>query len=224
MAYSFLDNKQAYNLLLEELLSSDYCHESNGLTYAEIFAIFNKNNKPVNEKNLKDLLGVWKLRRKLKFTKKNGEISYFIEDIKAIKTGSFDFDEIIKLLGKEFLVEMRELKIASQNCSNCTAFLMRKILEKLLFIILSKSDKYKKIKKYKEEHKLPQLTDLINLAQSAEINKRHIIQPNTLRKIEPSKFFGDNAAHNYLTSVSFEDLKSEAPYWRMAIKELAKNI
>lgn len=133
--------------------------------------------------------------------------------------------EIEELLGDAFKKELEEFKIVSNKCPNCVAFLMRKIFEKLLFIVLSKSDKHEEIKKYKLERGiLPPLSELISLSRKAEINNIHIISPKTLDKMEVSKFLGDISAHDYLTSVSFEDINQEITYWRIAIRELANNL
>jgi hypothetical protein len=120
---------------------------------------------------------------------------------------------------------MQEFKIVAKTCSNCTAFLMRKIFEKLLFIILSKSNQQSKISSYRQSNQqLPNLTTLLNWSGQAEINGKHIISPNNLAKIQGSKFLGDVSAHNYLTSVSFEDINNEVSLWRITIKELSLNL
>lgn len=139
---------------------------------------------------------------------------------KGIKKES-NFKEIKECLGDSFKKEMNEFEVVSNMCPNCTAFLMRKILDKLLFIVLSKSDKHEKIKEFKENYQLPQLSELINMVSSAEIDHKHVISPKTLQRIKGAKFLGDNAAHNYLASVSFEDITFEISYWRTAIKELS---
>lgn len=137
-----------------------------------------------------------------------------------------EIDEIEKVLGNRFEKEILELKISLKYQPDCTAFLMRKILEKLLFIIISKSDCKNKIIDYKKNNhgKLPPLKDLLNWAQIAEINNIHIATPRNVRNIQGSKFLGDTAAHNYLVNVDFEDIKPEMPNWRILIKELSKSL
>jgi len=71
---------------------------------------------------------------------------------------------------------------------------------------------------------LSPLSNLLNWAQSAEIGTLHVATPRNVRKVEGSKFLGDTAAHNYLTTISFEDLKPEVPNWRILIKELARSL
>ena len=143
----------------------------------------------------------------------------------AITKKELEFEEIKGVLGDAFKREMEELEYVSINCPNCTAFLLRKILEKLLFITISKSDNQKNIENYKQkENRLPNLTELLNISKSAKINNVHIITPKNVEKLDGSKFLGDVSAHDYLTSVGFEDIKQEISIWRISIKELASNL
>lgn len=137
-----------------------------------------------------------------------------------------DLEEIGIYLGDNFKKEISELKIALENQPNCSAFLMRKILEKASFIVLSRSDHNQKITHYKSKNggELPQLNSLLNWLKQAEIKNLHVATPRNVKRIEGSKFLGDTSAHNYLTYVSFEEIKLEMPYWRILIKELAKNL
>ena len=135
-----------------------------------------------------------------------------------------EMEEISSILRPSLEREIFELKIAFIHQPDCTAFLLRKILEKLLFIILSKSNKKQKIVESKKKDKLPNLTELLNLAKSAEIENVHILSPKNIVKLNGSKFLGDVSAHDYLTNVSFEDIKQEISVWRISIKELAKNL
>jgi len=133
--------------------------------------------------------------------------------------------EIKECLGSAFEKEVHELEFVSNNCPNCTSFLMRKILEKLLFIVVSKSNKKIKIDEIKNsENRLPKLSELLKIAKSSEINNKPIIQPKNLDKLQNSVFLGDVSAHDYLTSVSFEDIQNEITIWRISIKELCSNL
>jgi len=147
----------------------------------------------------------------------------FSESKIVVKTN--ELEEISSVLGKDFDKEIAELKIAFLQQPNCTAFLMRKILEKALFNVICKSTAKTNIQTYKSQRGgLPQLSDMLSWAQNAQIGNKHIISPSTLKNIAGAKFLGDVSAHNYLISVSFEDLKLEITPWRIAIKELAVNL
>ena len=174
--------------------------------------------------NVIPTLKLKKFNKKIKYFPKKGwkQIRAPIE--KGIKKES-NLEEIRGCLGDAFKQEMGELVLVSNSCPNSTAFLMRKILEKLLYIIISKSDnKQKIIELRKNQDRLPNLSELINLAKSAEIDDKYIIAPKNINKIEGSKFLGDTSAHDYLTNVSFEDIKNELTFWRITIKQLCSNL
>ena len=76
-SFSFSDRKRSHNELLEELLKSDYCHNSNGLSFEMIIDVFRRNNRPVVTKKLRDLLGVWKKRGRIDAIKADGGLRYF---------------------------------------------------------------------------------------------------------------------------------------------------
>lgn len=73
VGFSFKDKNKTHNILLEELLQSDYCHSKNGLVKDEILKIFKENGRPVNPKKISDLLYIWKNRQKIEAIKTKGE-------------------------------------------------------------------------------------------------------------------------------------------------------
>lgn len=174
--------------------------------------------------NITPTLKLKKFNKKIKNFPKKGWKQIKGPSEKGLKKET-DLDEITTLLGDSFKKEMDELVLVSKSCPNSTAFLMRKIFEKLLFIIISKSNNKIKIKKIREDRsRLPNLTELLRLSKSSEINNKHILAPKNVSKIEGSKFLGDTSAHDYLTSVSFEDIANEITIWRISIKQLASNL
>jgi len=78
--FLFSDKKKNHNKLLEELLKSDFCHSKNGLPFEEIMEIFSLNNKAVNPKKLRDLLSIWKNRKKIDSIKSGGKLKYWMEN------------------------------------------------------------------------------------------------------------------------------------------------
>lgn len=174
--------------------------------------------------NITPTLKLKRFNRRIKNFPKKGWKQIRAPKEKGVKKES-NFKEIKEGLGSAFEKEMDELEIVSSSCSNSTAFLMRKILEKLLFIIISKSNKKLEIDSIKNtEDRLPNLTELLNISKTAEINNQHILSPTNIRKLGGSKFLGDISAHDYLTSVSFEDIQNEISIWRISIKELYSNL
>jgi hypothetical protein len=75
--FVFSDKKKGHNELLEELLKSDFCYSKNGLTVEEILEIFSSNSRPVNPKKIKDLLAIWKIRKKIDAIKSENKLKYF---------------------------------------------------------------------------------------------------------------------------------------------------
>lgn len=75
--FSFSNKTKGHNELLEELLKSDYCHSKNGLSFDDILEVFKNNGRPVDQKKLRTLLSMWKLRKKIESTKIEGVFRYF---------------------------------------------------------------------------------------------------------------------------------------------------
>ncbi|MBI5803450.1 hypothetical protein HY448_02080 [Candidatus Pacearchaeota archaeon] len=77
VSFTFSDKSKQYNDLLEELLKSEFCHSQNGLSYEEILEVFKSNGRPVNTKKLRDLLAIWKTRKKIESLKEGNNLRYF---------------------------------------------------------------------------------------------------------------------------------------------------
>jgi len=75
--FTFSSKDKNHAELLEELLKSDYCHSNNGLSFEEILGVFAVNKRPINPKKIRDLLGIWKKRKKIDATKTSGSLRYF---------------------------------------------------------------------------------------------------------------------------------------------------
>ena len=75
--FLFSDKKKSHNELLEELLKSDYCHSKNGISFEEVLEVFKINGRPVIPKKLRDLLAIWKNRKKIEAAKSGGVLRYF---------------------------------------------------------------------------------------------------------------------------------------------------
>lgn len=75
--FIFSDKTKKHNELLEELLKSNFCHSKNGLSFEEIWELFKINGRPAVPKKLRDLLSVWKKRKKIEAVKEGGVLRYF---------------------------------------------------------------------------------------------------------------------------------------------------
>jgi len=110
--FIFSDKNLHHSVLLGELLSSLYCHKVKGLTFEEVKKIFEKNDRPINEKKIRDLLYVWKKKKKCDVSKKNNKLAYFIVDKKQNKGTKAIFSLLKKVKNKE----EREFVEEAINC------------------------------------------------------------------------------------------------------------
>lgn len=130
-------------------------------------------------------------------------------------------EELRERLGEEFEDELRELTIADLNdCGLCQAFLLRKILEKLLVKCLSKQGLSSQI--YDQTNRLINLSSLLKLAQSHKVAGNPILFPRTAKAIKGAKFLGDTAAHNPFYTVDSETVNKQMPYIITALGELSR--
>ena len=128
-----------------------------------------------------------------------------------------------KKLGERFQQDIRELNVAFTNdCGNSAAFILRKILEKAIFFILSTNGKANLMKDARG--KILGLNSLINLCASENIKGVSIILPKTAQELLGMKFLGDSAAHDYLANVELTDINHQLAYWTMAIKQLVSHL
>ncbi len=75
--FTFSNKNKPHGALLEELLKSNYGHSKNGLNFEEILDVFAANSRPVDPKKIRDLLNIWKSRKKIEATKAEGVLRYF---------------------------------------------------------------------------------------------------------------------------------------------------
>jgi hypothetical protein len=107
---------------------------------------------------------------------------------------------------------------------NCTAFLLRKILEKLLIIIFGKKGKDALLEDKGRPGGWNGLKDIIEIAAKEKINGIPFLIPKTANEIKGLKFLGDTAAHNPLVSVDMQTILPQMPYIITAYEELAKHL
>ena len=128
----------------------------------------------------------------------------------------------MKKLGKSFETEINDLRWNFNHSGTCTAFLLRKILEKLIFKTFAKNSL---------SHKLEDssgrgigLETMVNIACAEKIAGVPFLIPKTGEKIKGTKFLGDVSAHNPLTNVDMETIIPQMPYIITAYKELAEKL
>lgn len=126
------------------------------------------------------------------------------------------------LLGKSFEIEFRDLKWNYDKSGTCTAFLLRKIIEKAAYIALSKSGKGDDV--VDSNGKTKGLQTLLDMATKEKVNGHPLLMPKTNNSIKGIKFLGDSAAHNPLVIVDMHEIVPQLPFISMALKELGQSI
>ena len=131
---------------------------------------------------------------------------------------------LTKKLNKNFGPELQELRDNFGRNGNCTAFLLRKILEKLLIIVFGKKGKDALLEDKGRPGGWKGLKDIIEIAAKEKINGIPFLIPKTANEIKGLKFLGDTAAHNPLVSVDMQTILPQMPYIITAYEELAKHL
>jgi len=129
-----------------------------------------------------------------------------------------------KRMEKDFRAELNELQSNFGKNGNCTAFLLRKILEKLIIIAMSKHGRAGVL----EDKACPGgwvgLKDMIETAAREKLDGVPFVIPKTASEIKGIKFLGDTAAHNPLIGVDIRTILPQMPFIITAFEELAKRL
>jgi len=144
-------------------------------------------------------------------------------DIELEKVELFD-NKIVSALGKDFETEIEDLRLNFGRSGNCTAFLLRKILEKLLFFVFAKNSLKNLIEDKNKPGGLVGLAKMIKIAPNNQINNTDLMTKKTAEKLDGIKFLGDTAAHNPLVNVDPETIDTQWPFVITAIKELLRHL
>lgn len=131
-------------------------------------------------------------------------------------------EDLTSKLNKDFDHELGELQDNFGRNGNCSAFLLRKILEKLIIITFSKNGRNKLLEDPARPGGWKGLKDLIEIAAREKINGIPFLVPKTANEIKGLKFLGDTAAHNPLVGVDMASIVPQMPFIITAYKELAR--
>lgn len=129
--------------------------------------------------------------------------------------------DLTKKLQRNFGQELSDLNLNFNKSGNCTSFVLRKILEKLIYIVFAKNGIESKLTKTNGSGQLIGLEAMINLASSEKIKGMPIITSKTGHEIAGIKFLGDTSAHNPLVDVDMATIIPQMPFIITAYKELA---
>lgn len=132
--------------------------------------------------------------------------------------------QLVSKLGKAFRQELDELKDNFGRNGNCTAFLLRKILEKLIVIVFSKVGKEHVLEDPARNGRLKGLDEILQIAAREHHNGQPFLTPRTANEIRGIKFLGDAAAHNPLIGVDTTSILPQMPFIITAYGELAARL
>jgi hypothetical protein len=129
--------------------------------------------------------------------------------------------ELTRKLQKDFGREIEELRDNFGKHGNCTAFLLRKILEKLLIIVFAKNAKEHLLEDAQRPGGWKGLKEMIGIAAREKSGGVPFLTNKTADEMKGVKFLGDTAAHNPKVSVAMSTIIPQMPYMITAYEELA---
>jgi hypothetical protein len=144
-----------------------------------------------------------------------------IQNMKALPISA----KTITALGKTFAIEINALRLVYGKSGDCTAFLLRKILEKAIFLAFAKNSMLNKLENPAKKPKYFGLDRMIEIAaaEKGKDNKPYIT-PSAAAKLGGVKFLGDSAAHNFVANVEIDEIPHQIPYISVALSELSKKL
>lgn len=133
-------------------------------------------------------------------------------------------EDLGRKLQKDFKYEMEDLRLNFNRSGNCSAFILRKMLEKLIYIAFARNSLQSKLEDKRRIGGLVGLDAMINIAASVKIHGIPFIMPRTAQEIRGIKFLGDASAHNPLTNVDMKTIIPQMPFIITVYKELARHL
>jgi len=145
------------------------------------------------------------------------------QQIVRIEEALFSPDLLAKLK-KNFGNELDELHDNFGKNGNCCAFLLRKILEKLIIITFSKNNRQRLLEDKARPGGWKGLKEMIEIAAREKVDGISFLGHKTASETGGIKFLGDTAAHNPLVGVDMTTIVPQMPYILTAYKELAERL
>jgi hypothetical protein len=131
---------------------------------------------------------------------------------------------LVAKLRNNFGDELSELHDNFGKNPNCSAFMMRKILEKLLIITFAKNGLQHLLEDKARPGGWKVLKDMIEIAAREKVNGISFLGHQTAQETKGIKFLGDTAAHNPLVGVDIATILPQMPFVITAYKELAERL
>jgi hypothetical protein len=131
---------------------------------------------------------------------------------------------LTKLLFPNFSVELAELHDNFGRHGNATAFLLRKILEKLLLIVFGKLGRTSSIEDKARPGGWKGLQEIVDIASREKVGGMPVLTGKTATELRGLKFLGDTAAHNPFVNVEMTTIVPQMPFLITALGELTRHL
>ena len=133
-------------------------------------------------------------------------------------------DALVKALARNFSTELAELQANFGRHGNATAFLLRKILEKLLIIVFGKLGRASAIEDKSRPGGWRGLQEMVDVASREKVSGLPVLTGRTASELRGVKFLGDTAAHNPLVDVEMPTIVPQMPFLITALGELSRHL
>lgn len=127
--------------------------------------------------------------------------------------------DLVKQMGRPFTPEISDLGLNYGKSGTCTAFMLRKILEKLILLAFAKVGKEGELSDPSGD--LYGLERMIDICTKTKVKGKAVLTPRTAKEIGGIKFLGDVAAHNPFINVNMKEIVPQMPFITTAYSELA---
>jgi len=130
--------------------------------------------------------------------------------------------DTVRRLGREFKIEIDGLNLVWGRHGDCTAFLLRKILEKAIYIAFARNRMLHVLKNKGDPKKFVGLQEMIKIASTTNAkNGTPFLSTKVANELKGIKFLGDTAAHDFLYNVQMKDIEREMVYISIALGQLS---
>jgi hypothetical protein len=133
-------------------------------------------------------------------------------------------ENLVAKLNKDFSNELDELRDNFGKNGLSTAFLLRKILEKLIIIVLGKNGRQHLLRDKHHADRWLGLNEIVDVAVQEKHSGVPVLLAKTAKEIKGIEFLGDTAAHNPLATVDTKTIIPQMPFIITAYEELSKRL
>lgn len=138
------------------------------------------------------------------------------------KPGEIFSENLVRNLGREFETELKDIALVYGQSGTCVAFLLRKILEKIIFLSFAKNGISDQLRD--KNSSLVGLRIMLELCTKNKVDGKPYLMPKTAKEIAGIKFLGDTSAHNPLINVDMKTIIPQMPFIIIAYEELSDKL